>query len=303
MAKTEKAIASAVAAPFFMALGILLFKQAGKTVPPLIISGLGSYIALPFLFALVKLAGQKLDFKIILENAQAPLWQVLISRGFLGAILITWGFTLSTTVKSILLLRLEPLFVFIWSVVLLKEKPTSGKLLLMLLLLAGAAMVISPQHGLGSANWGDALIISGLFFISYSYIPTKKVVQVASPDGLNILVGIFSGTVTLMLAYLLYGFSGIALGTASIWTIAAYGICFCVFGCTLYFHAFKSLEPWIIASFLSLEVVYGIALALAFAGESVTWIQAIGAGTMLICNLLIARYQRSTQIKAEKMQS
>jgi len=75
--------------------------------------------------------------------------------------------------------------------------------------------------------------------------------------------------------------------------IAGYTISFSVIGASLYFYAFKTLKAWVIASFLSLEVVFGSILAFVLLKESMTPLQMIGAAIVLAATAAISLIEKT----------
>lgn len=283
-------LAAAILAPFFISLSIIITKMAGHVLHPLVIAGIGPLIAVPFLLLMQLPTKRSLDLIKILTELKRPFIQVLITRAILGSCLIISGFVLTTAVKAVLLLRLEPLFVFLWTVILYKEKPRLKKVLLLLLLLAGSALVVAPQNGtVDGPNLGDGLVVASLIFLSFSYFPTKEIANKANPAGLNLLTTL-GGGLCITLGLIVFGhFDPLHIPLKGIEFITYYSIVFHVIAASLYFFAFKVLKPWIISSFLSLEVVFGLILAFLLLHESVTPLQLAGAAIVLGATVAIGR--------------
>lgn len=202
---------------------------------------------------------------------------------------------MTSAIKSVLLLRLEPVFVFLWSMLFFKEKPKPKKVIALTFLLIGSAMVVAPNNALDGPNWGDALIVTSLLFLSYSYIPTREIVEQSSPAGLNIMTNLIGGGVLALIAFNIPN-DPVHLTLRGMELITGYSITFSVIGGGLYFYAFKTLKPWIIASFLSLEVVFGSVLAMVMLKETMSPFQILGAVIVLSATAWIAvlSYQHSS---------
>ena len=289
-------IAACLLAPAFIAVSIILVKVTGATTNPLAIAGLGSLIAAAIYGLFVAFPsnrsgrGQDLQLRAILTQQRRPFLQVLITRSIIGQVLIIAGFASTTALKAILLLRLEPVFVFVWSVLLLNEKVRIGKLALLAGLLVGTGLVVAPADAIGSSpNLGDLLIVLSLLFLSYSYLPTQKVVAHSSAIGLNLLNNLIGGAVITALTLAIMPQAITSLTATSLSLIAAYAIIFPLIATALYFHAFKTVKPWVIASFLSLEVVYGLILAIIFLHEPITPTQSLGTAIVIAMTMLIAK--------------
>ncbi|MBY0357502.1 MAG: DMT family transporter [Candidatus Obscuribacterales bacterium] len=289
----SKGLAAAILAPFFIALSIILTKIIGTAVHPLIIGGAASLFSVPCLFVIYRLMKMPLEFGVIWKDLRRPFIEVLFSRAIIGQALIITGFTMTTAVKSVLLLRLEAVFVFIFSVLLHKEKAHLPKILLLSALLIGSILVVAPSGDMPGPNLGDGLVVLSLLFLSYSYIPTKKVVLKASPGGLNILCSLIGGIALTLLSVICCSPQALNLSVQSWQLIAAYSLVFHIIAASLYFYAFKTLKAWIIASFLSLEVVFGLILAFFMLHETMTPLQIFGAAIVLIATAGIGRFDSS----------
>jgi drug/metabolite transporter (DMT)-like permease len=291
LAKNNLGILAAISAPFFIALSITFVKLAGVTASPLAISGIASVISLPFLFFPYLIKPTKIDFAVFFKDLRSPFLQVLFTRAILGQILIVTGFTITTAVKSILLLRLEPAFVLFWSVVFRLESPNPLKVLATLFLIVGALIVVGPKEAFINPNLGDWLIALSLFVISYSYIPAKKVMERVKSSDFAIVLNAVSAVLLLVLSFF-FGNPIVSL-TANVWLmITLYAVDFFVIALTLYFYALKTVKPWVIASLLSLEVVYGIILAFLVFKETMAAHQILGATVILLSTIFITKFQQ-----------
>lgn len=289
---------AALLAPFFIALSIIIAKIAGNGANPLAIAGISSLMAVPMLLAGQVIMRRKLSFAPLFTQVRRPFLKVLLTRAIMGQALIVSGFTMTTAVKAVLLLRLEPIFVYLWTLSRGHEKPSLSKIGLLSLLLVGSLLVVLPPAGAGSLatastgiNLGDFYVVAALVFLSYSYMPTQEVVHKADPAALNILTSLFGGLAICAGAATSPG--ALLLSTERLWLVAANSFVFFVVASSLYFFAFKALKPWVIASFLSLEVVFGLILAAVILNERVSFIQLLGATVVLVVTLIIGRRQQS----------
>jgi drug/metabolite transporter (DMT)-like permease len=292
--KIDKGIAAAVLAPFFIALSIIVTNMAGGEAPPLVIAGLGSLFSVPFLIVIALVSKTDLQISKLLNELRMPFLKVLITRNIIGSALIVSGFTMTTAIKAVLLLRLEPVFVFVWSMIYFNEKPNPKKLIALLALLAGSGLVVAPNQAVGGPNLGDALVVISLLFLSYSYIPTNEVVQKTSSAGLNLMTNTIGGAIVTAIAFCIPS-QQFGLSTKALLLITSYAIVFSVIGVSLYLYAFKTLKPWVIASFLSLEVVFGTTLAFFILHETMTPIQIAGAIVVLAATAVIARLNQEPE--------
>lgn len=255
------------------------------------IAGLGSLFSLPFLIGFAFASKNDLQISRLLNELRKPFLQVLITRSILGSGLIVAGFTMTTAIKSVLLLRLEPVFVFVFSVLYLHEKPVPSKLIALAMLVIGSLLVVEAHNAIDGPNLGDGLIVLSLLFLSFSYIPTKEIVEKSSPAGLNILTNGIGGAVLTLIAFCIPNQS-VDLTPKALGLVAGYTLSFSVIGASLYYYAFKSLKAWVIASFLSLEVVFGSILAFVLLKESMSPIQMLGALIVLGATVAISYLER-----------
>lgn len=289
----NKGIFASILAPIFIAISVVIVNRAGQYVHPLIIAAAGSLLSVVFLFPLYAFLKKPLHTKKLFTNLMSPFIKVVLGRAVVGTILIVLGFTLTTAVKAILLLRLEPLFVLLWSVILLKEKLNVKKFIMVLALLVGSILVVSPTSNISTPNVGDLLIVLALLSLSYAYIPTQKVVQEASPYGLNLYSNLIGGIIISFVAIPFISKTALVVSIEKAQFILGYVISFYVLAASLYFYAFKTVKPWIVASFLSLEVVVGIFIAVVLLGEPITIVQLAGSLIVVVATLLIPRYGKS----------
>lgn len=295
MDMNTRGITAALLAPFFIAVDVICVNMTGGHIPPLVTSALGGLVGAPILFIYHLLRRTDLQFGKILTQLRVPLIKVLLSRSLIGSALIVAGFTMTTAVKAVLLLRLEPLFVLCWSVAGGKEKFTVTKLSLLAIILGGTALVVSPHGTISDINLGDVLIVLSLVLLSYSFGPTEEIVSQSSSAGLNILSTSVGALVILVLVLFLYGPGCLMLTPAEWQTIWGFAVSFYVFACSLYLFAFKTVKPWIIASLMSLEVVFGLLLAFVVLRESIAPVQAIGAAIVCGATYFIAREKAERQ--------
>jgi drug/metabolite transporter, DME family len=292
----NKGLVAAVLAPFFIAFSIILVRMAGTMALPLVIAGMGTLIAVPMLLAVQMVGRSTPKIGILVGELKTPFLKVLVTRSLVGQFLIITGFTMTTAVKAVLLLRLEPLFVFGWSMLLQNEKPRPSKLWLLLALVAGSLLVVAPHNQIEGVNIGDVLVVVSLGFFSYSYIPTHQIVARANPADLNIFSNLIGGAILTLVAVAIHHQQAFSLAPQAWGLIGGYALVFPVIGSSLYFYAFKTLKPWVIASFLSLEVVFGLILAVLILKETIAPLQLLGAIIVLGATAGIGRLNQAQEM-------
>lgn len=289
----ERHLIPAILAPAFIALSIIIIKIAGLDTHPLLIAGLSPLIAVPFLFAWLILRKERLQLRLILKDYAKPFLMLLASRCVVGQIVLVLGFVLTSAVKAVLLLRLEPVFVLIWSIVLLGEKPRAAKFLITMILIAGAALVVNPANELSAPNLGDALICLALFFLSYSYIPTQRIMERADALTVSLLANIAGGSIITAIAFALLPPASLVISSKAFGWLCLYALTFFVLGANLYFVAFRTVKPWIIASLLSLEVSFGLLFALIAFAEVPTTSQLLGMVIIVAATIATGVYSKA----------
>jgi drug/metabolite transporter (DMT)-like permease len=310
---------------------------------------------------------ERLDLKRLVTDLRVPFLKVLLSRSIIGQIMIVYGFTMTTAFKGILLLRIEPLFVYLWTLYYRREQPTAKKIALLLALIGGSVLAVLPSgtiesaalcastngatntglastvvassapangailaqvgatgaahiavaapvvaHAAGSAFGttahgalvaalarapiivnsgpclGDVLVVCSLLFISFSYDPTREIVQAASPAGLNLLLNFLGGLIVAVAVFIMQP-QQFAIGAQTLGVIAAYSVVFFILAASLYFEAFRTLKPWVISSFLSLEVVFGLVISVLLLHQSFTALQLVGCAIVVAVTIAIGR--------------
>lgn len=285
----NRGLLAALSAPFFIAFSVIFIKKAGTHVPPLVIASLGSLISVPLLLLYHWGRRSPMPFLRLLKEQRGRFLQLLMCRTVFGQAFIVAGFAMTSVVKSVLLLRLEPLFVLFWSILYRHERPDARKFLMLAVLLSGTAMVVAP-NSIGAPNMGDALIVLSLVFLSYSYRPTEQAVKAVGAPVVNISLSIGGGMILALVALSSRGATTFAMSLNDFLLIAGYSLVFFVIACSLYFYAFNTIKPWLIASILSLEVVFGVVLAVLLLHESVSAMQLVGCAVVIAATLALAAY-------------
>ena len=339
---------AAILAPFFISLSVILANQAGQSANPLVISALAPLISVPILFVVALITREQLQLRCLVTELRAPFLKVLLSRSVIGQVMIVYGFTMTTAFNAVLLLRIEPLFVFLWGLYYGRVEPKLGKIALLLALIGGSVLAVIPSgstsstfaavatagatsgtalasstrsasataagailnQGVASSHvvanaataavaqvpsiatgvpfLGEALVVGSLLFISFSYGPTEEIVRMAGPTGLNLLLNLLGGVIVAAVVVVIqpqqFAISGQSLGV-----IASYSVVFFVLAASLYFEAFRTLKPWVIASFLSLEVVFSLLLSGVLFHQSFTPMQLLGSAIVVAATIAIGK--------------
>ena len=219
-----------------------------------------------------------------------------MSRGVIGTILLITGFSLVPPIRAVFLVRLEPVLVFIISIIILREQPKFRKIALLIVLLFGA--LIFTTNGtfniFTEITTGDLLIIGALVFLAYSYIPSSSLSKKINSNTITIVTNLVAAVIFLPIL-ILFTPSFASIEINSFYLILAYTITFYVLGLFLWFRALKQTKPWIVSSVLSLEPISGALLAFFWLGQTLLSIQFIGAAIMVVTTYFISRENLTTK--------
>jgi len=287
----DKGVLTAGISTVFLAFSIVIGATAAKIIHPLILITLSSILSIMFLFFLSKIFKEKIELRKLFSYKK-DLFSLVISRSLIGTFLLIIGFSMVAAVRVVFLVRLEPILVFIISVVILKEKIKVRKVGLLLLLLFGALVFTTDGSFdvLTTITPGDLIVVLALLFLAYSYIPSSKLSKRMNPITLTIGTNILPVFVFLPLT-LIFIPNQIFLDTNSIYLVLAYTITFYVLGLFLWFKSLKNVKPWVVASILSLEPIAGAVLAFLWLEQTLSFVQLLGAAIMVVTTFFISKQQ------------
>lgn len=254
---------------------IVLQTQAAKLAQPILVATYALLISAAILLVMAKLGNKKLTAINKLKGS-ADFWKITLSRNVFGTILLLYGLSLTTSINSLVILRLEPAFVILFGYALLKEKLKPKEILYVIATIIGAVLVsTSGNLSFGSAQTGDLLVFSSLLFLGYSYIPSRRIMQKTDPLILTAYSNLFGGIILLALSAILV--KNLSMPTNALLLTMGSVITFYVIGMYLWFEALKLTKAWIVASLLSIAPIAGGALSFLWLGESLNTVQLIGA--------------------------
>src|SRR3989344_7673953 len=168
----------AILSPFVSSIATIFYGEAVRLLNPFVALTFESFIGAFFLFLILVVRRQKIDFKKI-KTHKKDLILLILTRGIIGNLLITIGLTLSTGIKAIFFTKAEPYFVIFWFWILAQEKIEKKHLVLLIIHFIGAILLSTGSTVLefGKGQLGDLLILSAVVFYALSYFPAKKVVN------------------------------------------------------------------------------------------------------------------------------
>ncbi len=281
----------ALSSAILIGFSIVFQNQASKLAQPILVATYALLISAIILLAISKIANKKLSTIKGLKNS-ADFWKITLSRNVLGTILLLYGMSLTTSINSLVILRLEPAFVMLFGYFLLRERLKQEEILYVSLTILGAVLVsTSGNLSIGQAQIGDLLVLASLVFLGYSYIPSRRIMQKTDPLILTAYSNLFGGIVLLLLSMVLV--KNLSMPANAFMFTMGSVITFYVVGLSLWFEALKKIEAWKVAALLSITPIAGGALSFLWLGESINEVQLIGA-----IIIITASYKLSTERKS-----
>ncbi len=285
----DKGILTASLSTIFIGFSIVIASVGNKLVHPLVFTTIGYFISIVFLLVLSKAIREKLEMKKLF-SFKKDLFSIIISRSVIGQLLLMFGFSMVPAIRAIFLMRLEPIFVFLISILLLKEQPKNRKVALLLVLLFGALIFTTDGSFdlFSQITFGDILIIGAMGFLAYSYIPSASISKKVNTNTVTMGANLLPAIIFLPIV-LLFVPGGFSVNLNSFYLILIYTITFYVLGLFLWFKSLTKTKPWVVASIMSLEPIAGALLAFLWLGQILSTVQFMGAVVMMIATYFIAR--------------
>ena len=290
LSKHKKGTYLAVASAVVMGLATVVGTQISKQIPPILFASVYMLLSVPFLILLSVLLKEKINLNRI-RNGFSDIMGVVITRNLCGTVLLLTGFSLTTAVRAVFLLGLDPVFVTILGWKFLDEKIDKKQSLLILSLLFGVFLLSTNLdiNSLGEKlQIGDLLVMSGVFCMSLSYLPSIKAMKKINSVELTLTTNLIGGVLLLIVSlFLFHDITNIGVNTW--WMILVYVVLFSVLSLYTFYSALKYTKPWIVSSLLQLAPVPGAIFAYLWLRNVLTPIQAVGGMVIMISSYLIAR--------------
>jgi drug/metabolite transporter (DMT)-like permease len=205
---------------------------------------------------------------------------ILGSVSTAGILILFLGQDITTAINAGFLIRLTPLFVLPFAYVLLKEKTQGHSILLMLIMLAGAFLLIT--NGIEMApQLGDILVILAAMSIAFQNVFAKKIMHKISTDLIIFCrIGISALLITLFVPVLIN------------WQIVdafSSGLVYIILTAILYvlsvicqYNAIKLVGPFITTTFFLSGSLFSAFFAYLLLGETLSFVQWIGVAAILL---------------------
>jgi drug/metabolite transporter (DMT)-like permease len=280
----------AILSALFIGFAIPIGVQASKEIGAFQVTVYSSLISAIFLLILSFITSEKIQIKKSLTRYFKEISSITISRSIIGNLLLFYGFSLTTAIHSAFMLRLEPIFVVPLSYIFLKDKMSLKQIILIVIMIFGA-FLLSTSGNIETATQiqiGDLLIVLSLLFYAYSYIPVKRIGKEISSMSITFINNLVGGIV-LFFIMLFLPFNFLTVNSSNVWLLLSYVILFSVIGLYLYFASLRKTNPWIVSSLLSLSSVIGALISYLWLNETLSTIQIIGSGLILITSYFIIK--------------
>jgi drug/metabolite transporter (DMT)-like permease len=271
-----------------------------KIVTPAFIAPLG-FIGYRVLFAaaifwlITKNSTESIDWK----NDGFRLFLCGATGAGINMLLFFKGVSMTTAVNASLIMTLLPLFVFILSIIILKEKVIIWRLVGLIVGLLGAGLVVYQPNQLSSSNpIGDLMIVGNAFSYSLYLVLVKRLMTRYQP--LTIAKWIFIFGLLFCLPFCFDQAIDIepATFTWQVWLSIIYvilGVTVVVYFLNIW--AMRRSSPTLVSAYAYLQPVVAISVAVLFFGEQLNWTHILGGSLIFLGIYLVSRY-RTTAIKA-----
>lgn len=238
-------------------------------------------------FFLILLAGKrKASFPLLKKNQLLPAILLGMTGIFTYNVFFFMGLKTVTASRASLIVATNPVFISLFSVLLFKERMNAGKVMGIILCLAGAAIVIS--HGdmteifRGKLGWGEVYILGCVAsWVAYSLIG-KVIMKDLSPLH-AVTYSCLIGTLALFFPAWQEGiYEQVMTYTAIDWTGIFYlGFFGTVLGFLWYYEGIQVIGPSRAAVFINFVPVSGVLLGWLLLDESINLSLLTGAALVI----------------------
>lgn len=290
MVKFQQGILFVVLATFFIGLGSVFLSQATKSTSPIIVITFAALLSSILYFVITRIFRIKTNIKKAIREYKRELLIITIFRASLGSLILAYGFSLTSAIRAVLMIRMEPIFVIILGYIFLREGLKPKEIFLVILMVFGG-LLLSTSGNLSKLNQlpsiGDGLVVLAVLSFALTYIASRKLMQKIDAITANMIPNFFGGLILFLLILTL----GVRLSitTYALYTTLAHTLLFYLLGLTLWFAALKTIEGWKVSSLLSLTPIFSGLFAYFWLGETLNQIQIIGAGIILAGSYMLAK--------------
>lgn len=238
-------------------------------------------------FFLILLAGKrKASFSLLKKNQLIPAILLGMTGIFTYNVFFFMGLKTVTASRASLIVATNPVFISLFSVLLFNERMNAGKVMGIILCLAGAAIVIShgnlPEIFRGKLGWGEVYILGCVAsWVAYSLIG-KVIMKDLSPLH-AVTYSCLIGTLALFFPAWQEGiYEQVMTYTAIDWTGIFYlGFFGTVLGFLWYYEGIQVIGPSRAAVFINFVPVSGVLLGWLLLDESINLSLLTGAALVI----------------------
>jgi drug/metabolite transporter (DMT)-like permease len=232
---------------------------------------------------------------LLLRKEKLPRGKILlqlIGMGALGYVGQSFSYLTAINYASAglvaLLLYLYPMFVFILSVIVLREKVTWIKIVAIILALLGTTLTVDPA---GGKLYGILLAVAAALIYSVYIIVGTNVMKHVSAVQSSLVIFASAGAVYGILTV----FNGVHLPSTNFGWLSIAGIVFVatVIPVVTFLAGLERIGPTNAAMLSTLEPVVTVLLATWIFGERLQTIILLGGGMILIAVILLTRGEAS----------
>ncbi|MFT4532451.1 MAG: drug/metabolite transporter (DMT)-like permease [Candidatus Saccharimonadales bacterium] len=247
-----------------------------------------------YLIGAIRYPVQGLIYLIIFPQARkrqsAPYYkQLMINSALMIVMVFAWLQAISRTqaIEVIVVALLTPVFVYIGSVVFLKERPNKRSILGTITALLGALILFAePIYSSVGRVDGDISgsiynLISAIAFAA-QIVQSKNVLKHVSETAMLAHRSLIVGFVFILLSIFTDSYGVLSrLELEPVLYLAAFIIIPGVFGNMLFFRAIKKMKVEAVSSYMYIEPLIGVLLGYTLLGERFSVLGAIGAVTIV----------------------
>ncbi len=276
-------------------IGILLIAISAASFGTLAIFGHYVYVdgmdTLTVLFLRFGVSAVFMTIILLLRKEHFPRGQILVQLVGMGALgYVGQSFLYMTAIKYAssglvaLLLYLYPMFVFILSVFILREKTTSVKVIALILALTGSALTVDPN---GGQLIGALMAVAAALIYSIYIIVGTNVMKHVSAVQSSVFIFASAGAVFGILAFA----NGAHFPASNSGVLAMLGIIVIstIIPVVTFLAGLERIGPTNAAMLSTLEPVVTVLLAAWLFGERLKPIVMVGGGLILIAVILLTR--------------
>lgn len=269
----------------------------GVTKGALVYTSIFSFMAIRFLLTCFCLSYFTMrDFK----NGKNKNWTVALPTGAILFAIFTFeivGVSLTSASNAAFLISLSIIFTA-FSEVLVNKTPLDKRLLILsLFTLFGVFLLVSHEHFSLLLNLGDILIICAALSRALMVTMVKRLTKNKEVTSLS-LTSIQSGVVGVgaiaVLTFQTQGdFSAVIPSDMNFWVLTSYLVVFCtLFAFFMQNYAVRRLSATRVSLLMGSEPLFGALFATIFLDESLSLIQLLGGGIIVICVILTSYYRK-----------